>query len=277
MRRTLTLRTLAAAAAALAVSATGVGSASADTLGGTALSLAASSDTSYSNPLLYSFAKPSGMNATQGLGFKNGVFYVTSDEGGGYSRMIGMTYSGKRVFDSGSIKGGHAQAVDVAGDNAYITATGLSTTAIKAYSLSQRRFVRTYPLPDLNDGAVAAIDRDNDRIVVVRGGAYRPHYLTTMSLSTGAVLKTVPISVNHETQGITVYAGKVMVLSTDDGPYNDPHGRTNYVTTYTMGGAMVKRVKLPVREETEGITVDRSNGRVFVGAHRVDRILELKP
>ena len=282
MRRTLTRRTVATAAAALTLTVVGTaastGTAQAVTmLGGTASSLASSADTSYSNPLLYGFTKPSGMNATQGLGFKNGVFYVTSDEGGGKSRMIGLSYSGKRVFDSGSISGGHAQAVDVVGDLAYITATGLSTTAIKAYSLSQRKFVRTYPLPKLNAGAVAAIDRDNNRIVVVRGGAGRPHYLTTISLSSGAVTRTVPISVAYETQGLTVANGKVMVLTTYDGPTNDPHGRTNWVTTYTMDGKQTKKVKLPVREETEGITVDRGTGRVFVGAHRGDRILELKP
>ena len=294
MLRTLTRGTVAAAAAALVLTGTGAASAATgadvDTaasetsaaayeLTGSASAVALTGDTTFSAKTVFGFAKPAGMQPTQGLGFKAGTYYITSDQGGGMSRMIGYTRSSTgaftRVFDSGNIPAGHAQTVDVAGDTAYITATEVASTGVVAYSISQRQVVRRYSIPNLNSGAVAGIDRENKQIVVVRGGAGRPHVLRFYSLETGVLTKEVPIDVRDETQGIVAYGGKIMVLTTYDGLYNDPHGRTNHVTVYDYDGKKLKEVLLPTKEEAEGLTVDRGTGRLLYGAHQTDRVLEV--
>ena len=248
-------------------------------LTGSAHAVALTADRTFDAETVFGFAKPRGMRPTQGLGFKAGTYYVTADQGRGLSRMIGYRQSDdggiEQVFDADDIPAGHAQAVDVVGDIAYITATELDETAVVAYSISRREVVRRYVVPGLNSGAVAGIDREGRQIVLVRGGAGRPHALRFYSLDTGALTKQVPIDVRDETQGLVAYGGKVLVLTTDDGPRNDPHGRTNHVTVYDEDGNTEKEVVLPTREEAEGLTVDRGTGRLMYGAHQSDRVVEL--
>ena len=280
MLRTVTSGTAAAAAVlVLTVPDAAHAGAPAYQLGGSALAVSASTDTTFGAKSVFGFAKPAGMQPTQGLGFKAGTYYITADQGGGRSRMIGYRrVSGggiRRVFDSGDIAAGHAQTVDVAGSVAYLTSTEIASTGVVAYSLKTRKVVRRYSIPGLNSGAVAGIDRENKQIVVVRGGAGRPHVLRFYSLNTGALTKQVPIDVRDETQGIVAYGGKVMVLTTWDGPTNDPHGRRNHITVYDYDGHQRKQVTLPTREEAEGLTVDRGTGRLLYGAHQHDRVVEV--
>jgi glutamine cyclotransferase len=276
MRALLTRACSVAVVAGLALAAAGSATSASADAPTTVTALTATPTTAFTTKNLMSVRKPNGMHGTQGLAYRQGVYYVTSDEYNGNSRLIGFTANGTRVLDSGLIPGGHAQGVDVWGDTAYITSTGLATSAIKAYDIPSRQFTRTYPLPGLNGGAVAAIDRQHGQIVVVRGGAGNPHILITMSLATGAVLRTVPVKVGGETQGLTIYEGKAVILSTYDGD-NTPHGRRNELTVHDLAtGTLTKTVPLAVHEETEGLTINRREGRVMLGAREHERIVEIQ-
>ena len=71
------------------------------------------------------------------------------------------------------------------------------------------------------------------------------------------------------------YGGKVMVQTTWDGPTNDPHGRHNHRNVYDYDDHRRKQVTLPTREEAEGLTVDRGTGRLLIGSHQHDRVVEV--
>jgi hypothetical protein len=245
----------------------------AEVVTGNAATIVASNRTSYKLTRL--FATEPGI-AIQGLAYYEGVFYAGTDLKNGNGRMDGYDRAGRKVSTTGTQPFGHANSIDITGWKAYLTDG--PRDRIQVWDIHQRKITRTYRVA-LSEGAVAGLDRARNQLVIVTGPTGGPYDLVKVNVSTGGLVSRTRIADYGVTQGIAVYGDRIVLLTSHLGPGGRTvlDDRSNNLTVLTMAGAKVRSIKVPLKNESEGLSIRRSNGEVFLGALTPPRISALEP
>lgn len=268
------MRILARLTVLLAVLALAVGPAAAAGAG-TAGSITGPGPTTYTADHMFDMVRAPG-TTNQGLAYYEGRLYVSielasSADSGSKGRIDSYDRATGRLLSStGPLPIGHANSIDIRDWKAYLVDG--NNDKLHIYDL-QTKTLRSFPMA-LSDGAVGALDRTRNQMVIDNGPTGGPYYLDRVDMASGRRVSHVAIRDYGVTQGIAVYDHHVLLLTSHLAPggrsvFND---RSGHLTTLNeLTGQRIRSIVMPTRFETEGLALRRSTGQVYFATLAGDR------
>ncbi len=204
----------------------------------------------------------------QGLAYADGVHYVSYDTGDGDGRIVGYSSTGDEVRRSGELPLGHASEVSYrrADGNFYVTAYNPFDLRVRVVDMrtSPARLVRTIDFSHLGNRGMVAVDNERDQLIVKSGPGAGPHTFTTTDMQ-GNKISSFTDESEGTGQGLEVVGDDILLL-TSAADYN-----SSKITVYDRAGRVRTRIHVPVAGESQGLSVDTTSGRVYMGtkAHSI--------
>jgi DNA-binding beta-propeller fold protein YncE len=212
------------------------------------------------------FDLPVGTGNQQGLAERGGTVYVTTDLGGGETRIDLLDReTGTLIRSIQPLPLGHGAEVTVGPDGLLYVVNGgpLSPTKIFIVDPVAGAIRETLDLGALGASGLVAFDSANDRLLVYTGrpGSYS---VTPVGLD-GTAGASVPLQDEGVPQGLELVHGELWLYTTVESG-----SRISRFDPAT--GALLGTIDLALNGEAEGLAYDPSDGEVLVGAHSPDRV-----
>ena len=200
----------------------------------------------------------------QGLAYAHGRFYVAFDlDGRGSARIVAYDSKGHEVRRSGRLTVGHAAELSYreADGNLYV-ADGTPGRPCRVTVVDMRhsppRIVRRYDFSALGTGGMVAIDNVKDQMVVSAGPAGGPFTIASVGMD-GRIHHRFTSKVAGTRQGLEVLGSQIALYT------SSADLRSNSLTFLSRTGKVVRTVTVPVAREGEGLAVDATSRRLYVG------------
>lgn len=214
--------------------------------------------------VLFNVAETTNM---QGFTYHNGVYYLAFDlSRAGYpnmSKIVAYDRLGNKLHETLPMDVGHGAELSYFKGKIYVSNGSVEGAKVFVVDFEKGLIERTLDLTKYGIGALAVVRDDRTLILETSSSSdsnTANHVFSYINIENGALMKQFQIKNAWVTQGIDYYQGKIYFYTND------------LITILDESGNILDQQYLGFKGESEGLAIDKENGKIQFGYNGNNRV-----